>query len=95
MIVTEHRREPRVEMDEVVFVQLLNPFSEERLAARVVNRSTGGVCIASLTFLPRGGEVQVFHRGDQLFGKIRYCVPAKEGFRSGIAVSQIIATHHD
>ena len=86
-VVVEHRRERRLEADDDALVQMINPFSPERTRARIVNRSTGGLCIASLTFLARGAEVQVLVSGSQLFGKIRYCVPAKEGFRAGVALA--------
>ena len=86
----ENRVEPRVEANESASVQRINPFSSGRLSARVLNRSKGGICIASATFLPRGGEIQVLLSRSQLFGKIKYCVPAPEGFRVGVAVSQTV-----
>jgi hypothetical protein len=71
-------------------VQMINPFAPDRLSANLLNRSKGGVCLATATFLPPGGEVQVLLRVRHLFGTVRYCVAMQGGFRAGIAVSRVI-----
>ena len=83
----EKRREVRVETDERAFVQMMNPFSPDRLPVSILNQSESGMGIGSATFLPRGAEVWVFRGKARLIGKIRYCVPAEKGFRAGIDVS--------
>lgn len=82
----EKRRagEARVETDECAFIQMMNPFSTDRLPVGILNYSESGVGVRSATFLPRGAEVWLFRGKARLIGTIRYCVPAKDGFRAGI-----------
>ena len=93
-VAIEKRREARVETDERAFVQMMNPFSPDRLPVSILNHSKSGIGIGSATFLPRGAEVWVFRGKAQLIGRIRYCVPANEAFRAGIEVSRNIEGAH-
>jgi hypothetical protein len=86
--VPDRRGEARVEADDSSFMELLNPIAPDRLPVKILNTSNRGVCVGCATFVPRGAEVRVFLGNVQLFGRIRYCMPAKEGFRAGIQITE-------
>ena len=78
------------EVDDQPFMQLLDPPAPGRLPVKILHVSQSGICIGSITFLPRGTGVRMCLGDIQLFGAIRYCVPAKEGFRADIELSGTI-----
>ena len=86
-VTVEKRRQARVETDARAFLQVMNPFSSDRLLVSVLDHSETGMGIRTATYLPPGAEVWVFCWKARLIGTIRYCVPVKEGFRAGIDVS--------
>lgn len=83
----ERRSEARIATDDPCFVQLLNPLAPGRLPAKILDTSKRGICLGSAMFLPRGAEVCIFLENVQLFGTIRYCASAREGYRAGIELT--------
>jgi hypothetical protein len=84
---SDRRAEVRLKVDQTTFLQVLNPLSPDRMPVTILNTSESGMCVQTLTFLARGAQVRVFRKQLQVFGAVRYCTPADNGFRVGIQVS--------
>jgi len=83
----DRRNEVRAYAHQATFLQVLNPLSPDRVPVNVLNTSEHGICVESTTYVAQGAQLRVFRGSVQLFGTVRYCTPATNGFRIGIQVS--------
>ena len=85
----DSRQEPRFETDQAVTVTLLGE-TECTVAARIVNISGKGLCLAAGQPLPRGGAIKL-ETGDTLvLGEVVYCRAAAESFQIGVGLHQAL-----
>jgi c-di-GMP-binding flagellar brake protein YcgR len=82
----ERRHEQRISAHEHTQVRVLNPFSEESLPVRMLDRSTNGLSVRTACRLSVGTLVQVRLKDAVVLGDVRYCVSAEGGFKIGIRI---------
>lgn len=87
---TERGRHPLHGTDVAVGLRLLNPLSPDKVEARLVNVSEMGLCLRIARSIPHSAHVQVTFKGFAVFGEVRYCRLARDGYYVGIDVETIM-----
>jgi predicted naringenin-chalcone synthase len=86
----ERRSELRTIVNEPAILQSLSPLLLESFDVQVVDVSKGGISVQLSRHLPAQSEVKIRRGAAILFGEVRYCVPARGGFRAGIKIKETI-----
>ncbi len=85
----ERRREQRIPTDEAGLVQSIVPFSNDRLDARILEVSRGGMKIQIRKPLDPGMMVKIRLKQVVAFGEVRYCNAAGMDFNIGIRIENV------
>jgi hypothetical protein len=90
----DRRVEPRSPADLPATIKLLNPLqTSERISARVIDYSRGGLRLRVEKSLMPGTLVQVRVGEKLLLGDVRFCSPADGGeFYAGVRLQDIFET---
>jgi hypothetical protein len=77
-------------MNQPATLQSLSPLIVEPFDVHVLDVSKGGMCVQLERHVAAQSEVKVRLRGLLIFGQVKYCVPARGGFRAGIKIKETI-----
>lgn len=80
----ERRRHPRVATNDPASLQVLNPFSDDIWAVRILDVSKSGLRAHTPINLPAGSLIKVRMHYSVACGDVRYCIPADDGFYAGV-----------
>lgn len=90
----DRRREARIPTDDPAVLQVISPFSSERIAVRVIDVSKSGLQLRLDAPVDPGSTVKVRLKETILFAEIRHCrqISADE-YRAGLVLQEIISGH--
>lgn len=90
----DRRREARIPTDDPAILQVISPFSSERIAVRVIDVSKSGLQLRLDAPVDPGSTVKIRVKETILFAEIRHCrqVSAQE-YRAGLVLQEIISGH--
>ncbi len=90
----DRRREARIPTDDPAMLQVISPFSSERIVVRVIDVSKSGLQIRLDAPVDPGSTVKVRLKETILFAEIRHCRQISEReYRAGLALQEIISGH--
>lgn len=90
----DRRREPRIATDHSAQLQVIAPFSAERIPVRVLDVSKSGMQLGLDAPLDPGSTVKIRLRDAVLFAEIRYCRQTSEkDYRAGLELQEVISGH--
>lgn len=87
---SDHRREPRVTVDEAASIELLSPLAAEALNIRILDISRNGLKVWTPIFLERGVVLQIRLREMSIMGEVRHCTPVEGGFHAGLYIEDCV-----
>jgi PilZ domain-containing protein len=85
----EHRRDPRIPVDDPGSMRVVNPESVYRSAVRVLDVSKRGMKLWVPEFVSPGTAVQVRVKDLRVLGEVCFCVAAGAGFKAGISIENV------
>lgn len=85
----EHRRDPRIPVDDPGSMRIVNPESVYRSAVRVLDVSKRGMKLWVPEFVSPGTTVQVRVKDLRVLGEVCFCVAAGAGFNAGISIENV------
>ena len=88
---SERRHELRVRTNDLAVLQVVTPFSEEHLNARVTNVSNSGLQISLGVALEPGSVVKVKRGATVFFGQVRYCRGDAAKFSAGLHLQESVS----
>ncbi len=77
-------------MTETATLQSLNPLLLETFEAQVIDVSEQGISLQLTKHIATQSEVKIRRGTAILFGEVRYCVPAGDGFRAGVRIKETV-----
>lgn len=86
----ERRSSLRVACDDPAQMQVLRPFSPNRLEARILNVSRGGMKLRLKQAVDSGSLIQIRFKDSVVFGEVRYCARAGGEFEAGVHIHDLI-----
>jgi hypothetical protein len=88
----DRRGEPRISTDDTAQLQVIAPFSTDRITVRVVDVSKSGMQVRSHAPLDPGSTVKVRLKEAILFAEIRNCRRMSENeYRAGLLLHEVIS----
>jgi len=88
----ERRREVRVRTNDLAVLQVVAPFSDDRVSARVMDISKSGLQVSLALNLEPGAVVKVKRAKTVFFGQVRYCRLEQDGqFRAGLLLQEMVS----
>jgi hypothetical protein len=91
----ERRSEPRNPANRLATVKVLNPQTSDRISARLVEISKGGLKLRLSEPLMPGTLVQIRFSGKLVLAEVRYCNVADAEFHVGVRLQDIFQTTPD
>ena len=90
----DRRREARIPTDDPAILQVISPFSSERIAVRVIDVSKSGLQLRLDAPVDPGSAVKIRLKETVLFAEIRHCRQISAGeYRAGLVLQEIISGH--
>jgi len=88
----DRRRETRIPTDDAAQLQVISPFSSNRIAVRITDVSKSGMQFRLEAALDPGSTVKIRLRGAIVFAEIRHCrqISATE-HRAGLLLHEVIS----
>lgn len=88
----DRRREPRISTDDIAQLQVIAPFSPERIAVRVLDVSKSGMQVRLDAAIDPGSTVKIRLKEAILFAEIRHCRQTSETeYRAGLLLHEVIS----
>jgi PilZ domain-containing protein len=85
----EHRRDPRIAVDDPGSMRIVNAESAYRSAVRILDVSKRGMKLWVPEFVHPGTTVQVRIKDLRVLGEVCFCVAASAGFNAGISIENV------
>lgn len=88
----DRRRETRIPTDDPAQLQVISPFSSDRIAVRITDVSKSGMQLRLDAALNPGSTVKIRLRGAIVFAEIRHChqISATE-HRAGLLLQEVVS----
>ena len=85
----EHRRDPRIPVDDMGSMRVVSPESVQRSAVRILDVSKRGMKLWVPVFVHPGIKVQIRMKELNILGEVCYCVAEGAGFCAGISIETV------
>jgi len=86
----ERRGGLRLACDDSAQLQVLRPFSPDRIQVRILNVSRGGMRLRLRQAIDSGALIQIRFKNSVVFGEIRYCARSGGEFEAGLLIHDLI-----